>query len=106
VVVVVLDSQNIASDARVLLDFAFSNYSWVPAPDGMLPTIRSGDKRVTPRLDTVAAVAVLRWEAPEMRTRVVTAADGQGGQPGLRLVVESGLRRLGAFALAAREAVP
>src|SRR5579885_1168546 len=41
--------------------------------NGMLPTIRSGDKQVTPLLDMVSVVAVLRWLVPEMRLRVFTA---------------------------------
>lgn len=96
VVVVVLDSRDIGRDARVLLDFAFSSYSWLPIGDAGLRTLQ-------PSLETgqqPVAVAIPSWEHPEPRTRTMAGVDAASGQLSLRLIVDSGLRRLGEFSLA------
>jgi serine-type D-Ala-D-Ala carboxypeptidase (penicillin-binding protein 5/6) len=106
VVAVVLGSQNIASDARVLLDFAFSNYEWVPVRVSPMRVQGAGDERRELGLVADAAVAVPGWETPDVRARTVVAADQQSGQPLIRLVVESGLRRLGEFVLSPPKTPP
>jgi D-alanyl-D-alanine carboxypeptidase len=97
VVAVVLGSQDIGRDARILLDFAFSSYEWAPVHVGALPV--AGEGQAEPRLPPEAAVAMANWETPELRTRVVANGEQPSGQSELRLIVESGLRRLGEFAL-------
>jgi D-alanyl-D-alanine carboxypeptidase len=106
VVAVVLDSRDIARDARVLLDFAFSNYEWVPVPEVAVSAIRAADGRTEPRAGGEVTVAIPAWESPDMRTRLVASPGGEAGQPTVRLIVESGLRRLGEFSLAVAGAAP
>ncbi|HEY7063998.1 MAG TPA: D-alanyl-D-alanine carboxypeptidase family protein [Chloroflexota bacterium] len=105
VVAVVLGSQDIARDGRTLLDFAFSNYEWLPAGGYQLgPAYRRGDERVEPRLSPDAAVVFPAWESREMRARIVTDADAPQDKPAARVTVDSGLRRLGEFPLLAPDA--
>ena len=106
VIAVVLGSQDIARDARILLDFAFSNYDWVPVREAALPTLGAADGPAAPRPGGEAAVAVAGWESQTMRTRLSAGPDVQAGQPSPRLIVESGLRRLGEFSLSAPGAAP
>jgi D-alanyl-D-alanine carboxypeptidase (penicillin-binding protein 5/6) len=106
VVAVVLGSQDIGRDARILLDFAFSSYEWLPVSAGAVVPTGATDGRAEPRLGADAAVAVARWESPEMRARTVAVDGGSGDDSGLRVIVESGLRRLGEFALTAPAAAP
>jgi serine-type D-Ala-D-Ala carboxypeptidase (penicillin-binding protein 5/6) len=106
VIAVVLGSRDIARDGRILLDFAFSNYEWMPVRGAALPAFRATDDGPAPPLPADAAVAIPAWESPEMRARVLADAGAPGGQPSLRLLVESGLRRLGEFPLAAPATAP
>jgi serine-type D-Ala-D-Ala carboxypeptidase (penicillin-binding protein 5/6) len=98
VVAVVLGSDNIARDARVLLDYAFGSYDWVPVAGGARGAFeyRLGAESVAARLAPDAAVALPGWETGRLRTRAViepSAGDGPGAIG--RLVVESALRGLG-----------
>ncbi|HZS02625.1 MAG TPA: D-alanyl-D-alanine carboxypeptidase family protein [Chloroflexota bacterium] len=106
VIAVVLGSQDIARDGRTLLDFAFSNYEWVPVQGSALEpsAAASGSAAVPPGAARV--VAMPNWESREMRTWVAAAGNAPSGQPDLRLIVESGLRRLGEFALPGPGAAP
>jgi D-alanyl-D-alanine carboxypeptidase len=102
VVAVVLDSRDIARDARVLLDFAFANYEWQPlGADAFRAPRLAPDLRQSP-----LAVAVPRWEQAEPRSRAVSGVDPRSGQPTTRIIVDSGLRRLGEFSLPAPEGAP
>ena len=109
VVVVVLGSQDVARDARTLLDFAFSSYDWIPvaarAQDAVV--LQAGDEKVWARPSADAAVAVAHWESPRLRARVTVPDTSAGADPPLaRLVIESALRRLGEFPLGRAEAGP
>ncbi len=102
VAAVVLGSLDIARDGRVLLDYAFSSYEWVPASTlgpGRFGYQRDG-QRGEARLDPGAAVAVFPWESRRARVRaVVDGAPAQASQAIGRVVFESAFRVLGSLPL-------
>ena len=102
-VAVVLGSNNIARDGRVLLDHAFTNYEWVPVTAGVRGAfdLRVGAERAEVRLAPDAVVAVPAWERRRGRTRAVVQAPGTPADGSWRLVVDSSLRRLGDLPLIA-----
>jgi D-alanyl-D-alanine carboxypeptidase len=106
VVAVVLDSRDIARDARILLDFAFSNYDWLPVPGGVSRPARAAEEPPGAAVATEASVAVPGWEHPQPRTRTIVAVDPRSGRSEWRLIVESALRRLGDFPLSPPGATP
>jgi serine-type D-Ala-D-Ala carboxypeptidase (penicillin-binding protein 5/6) len=103
VVAVVLGSNNIARDGRVLLDHAFTNYEWVPVTAGVRGgfELRVGAERAELRLAPDAVVAVPAWESRRGRTRAVVQAPGTLADGVGRLLVDSSLRRLGDLPLVA-----
>ena len=101
VVAVVLGSDNIARDGRMLLDHAFGSYEWVPVHAGVRGAFESrlGAERAEARLAPDATIAVHAGEGRRYRTRaVLESAVGSSAGVG-RLLVESGLRRLGELPL-------
>jgi D-alanyl-D-alanine carboxypeptidase len=100
IVAVVLGSDNIGLDGQVLLDYSYGNYEWVPVnvPDGRDSRLASSERR-----EVEVVVPVPGWE--DRRFRWELAADSQIPQQE-RLIVESGLRRLGEFSLRPSPAGP
>ena len=101
VVAVVLGSDNIARDGRMLLDHAFGSYEWVPVNAGVRGAFeyRLGVERAEVRLAPDATTAVYSGEVRRYRTRAVLEP-AVGSPTGIgRLLVESGLRRLGELPL-------
>ncbi|HZU04855.1 MAG TPA: D-alanyl-D-alanine carboxypeptidase family protein [Chloroflexota bacterium] len=102
VVAVVLDSQNIALDGQVLLDYVFGNYDWLPVTIGRDGAVayHEGEERREARLAAAAAVAVSRWDGglPRVQVALEQGAAGANGRVG-RVIVEAPLRHLGTFDL-------
>jgi D-alanyl-D-alanine carboxypeptidase (penicillin-binding protein 5/6) len=99
VVAVVLDSRDIARDGRTLLDFAFNNYEWISVRGGAGRVGRPAEETPVAAVPAKASVPVPAWEHSQPRARTVLSTDAHSARPTLRLIVDSGLRRLGEFSL-------